>query len=421
MAILCDVKNLCGGCDYTDISYKEELAIKENQIKDLFKLHINENLDEIGFENLISTGIEKEYRNKMEFSFGDTTKGGPLTLGLHQKNFFYNILSSKNCELIDDKIKEIIKTTEDFFNEKEISYYNKKNHTGYLRHLVVRKSFYESSYMINLVTTSNNVGMNEKNVGESKNVGEASCFPNANVGEASCFLYDYVSLITNLFSDKLKINILHTTNDNVADKVACDKIETLYGKDYIYEEVLGLKFKITPFSFFFFFTKGAEILYDKIREFAKSLNKELNIIYDLFCGTGTIAQILSPLAKKVYGVEIIKEAIDSAKENAKLNNLSNVFFKAEDINVLMKNNDFLNEKPDLIVLDPPRSGVMQKTLEKVLEFGACDIIYVSCKIESFIRDYAMFKSRGYKVKKVCPVDMFARTKHVETVVLLSKS
>ena len=395
MAILCDVKNLCGGCDYTDISYKEELAIKENQIKDLFKLHINENLDEIGFENLISTGIEKEYRNKMEFSFGDATKGGPLTLGLHQKNFFYNILSSKNCELIDDKIKEIIKVTEDFFNEKKISYYNKKNHTGYLRHLVVRKSFYESSYMINIVTTSDNVGVSLR--------------------------ARYVDAIISLFPDKFKINILHTTNDNVADKVACDKIETLYGKDYIYEEVLGLKFKITPFSFFQTNTKGAELLYDKIREFAKSLNKELNIIYDLFCGTGTIAQILSPLAKKVYGVEIIKEAIDSAKENAKLNNLSNVFFKAEDINLLMKNNDFLNEKPDLIVLDPPRSGVVQKTLEKVLEFGACDIIYVSCKIESFIRDYAMFKSRGYKVKKVCPVDMFARTKHVETVVLLSKS
>ena len=398
---LCDVKNLCGGCDYTDISYEAELQEKENKIKDLFKLHINENLDEIGFENIISTGECTEYRNKMEFSFGDMTKGGPLTLGLHQKKFFYNILSSRNCELIDDNIRNIVKTTEDFFNNNGISYYHKRNHTGYLRHLVVRKSFYENSYMVNLVTTSDDVGVSS---------------PQAHNRERA----RYVDVITSLFADKTKINILHTTNNNVADKVDCEKLEILYGKDYIYEEVLGLKFKITPFSFFQTNTKGAEILYNKVREYAKIINKDINVIYDLFCGTGTIAQILSPLAKKVYGVEIIKEAVESARDNAKLNNLSNVYFKAEDINLLMKNNDFLNELPDLIVLDPPRNGVEQKTLEKVLEFGASRIIYVSCKIESFIRDYAMLKSRGYKVKKFCPVDMFPRTKHVETVVFLSK-
>lgn len=391
---ICDVKNLCGGCDYIDISYEEELQEKENKIKDLFKLHINENLEEIGFENIISTGECNEYRNKMEFSFGDMTKGGPLTLGLHQKKFFYNILSSRNCELIDENIRKIVKTTEDFFNENNISYYHKKNHTGYLRHLVVRKSFYENSYMVNLVTTTQDEGVSVR--------------------------ARYVETITSLFSDKSKINILHTINNNVADKVDCEELKVLYGKDYIYEEVLGLKFKITPFSFFQTNTNGAKILYDKVREYAKIINNDINIIYDLFCGTGTIAQILSPLANKVYGVEIIKEAVESARDNAKLNNLSNVYFKAEDINLLMKNNDFLYEKPDLIVLDPPRNGVEQKTLEKVLEFGADNIIYVSCKIESFIRDYEMLKSRGYRVKKFCPVDMFPRTKHVETVVFLRK-
>ena len=405
---ICDVKNLCGGCDYTDISYEEELQEKENKIKDLFKLHINENLDDIGFENIISTGECNEYRNKMEFSFGDMTKGGPLTLGLHQKKFFYNILSSRNCELIDENIRKIVKTTEEFFNENNISYYHKRNHTGYLRHLVVRKSFYENSYMVNLVTTSEDVGG-----GDSVGVGLSE-------GAPSGVRARYVDAITSLFSDKSKINILHTINNNVADKVDCERLDILYGKDYIYEEVLGLKFKITPFSFFQTNTNGAKILYDKVREYAKIINKDINVIYDLFCGTGTIAQILSPLAKKVYGVEIIKEAVESAMDNAKLNNLSNVYFKAEDINVLMKNNDFLYEKPDLIVLDPPRNGVEQKTLEKVLEFGANNIIYVSCKIESFIRDYEMLKSRGYRVKKFCPVDMFPRTKHVETVVFLSK-
>ena len=209
--------------------------------------------------------------------------------------------------------------------------------------------------------------------------------------------------------------ILHTVNDSLADAVINEGTKVLYGKDYIYEELLGLKFKITPFSFFQTNSLGAEVLYTKTREFVGEIDDQ--IVFDLYSGTGTIAQILAPVAKKVVGVEIIEEAVVAARENARLNGLDNCEFIAGDV---LKVIDDIKDKPDMIVLDPPRDGIHPKAIDKIIDFGVNKIVYVSCKPTSLARDIEIFEARGYKVKKVCCVDMFPGTGHVETVVLLSK-
>ena len=209
--------------------------------------------------------------------------------------------------------------------------------------------------------------------------------------------------------------LLHIINDSVADVVKSDKTEILYGQDYFYEELLGLKFKISTFSFFQTNSLGAEVLYSTAREFIGEIKDKL--IFDLYSGTGTIAQILAPVAKKVIGVEIVEEAVEAAKENAKLNNLDNCEFIAGDV---LKVIDEIEEKPDLIVLDPPRDGIHPKALPKIIDYAVDRIVYISCKPSSLARDLVMLQERGYKVEKVWCVDMFPGTHHVETCVLLSR-
>ena len=213
--------------------------------------------------------------------------------------------------------------------------------------------------------------------------------------------------------------ILHTKNDSVADTIKNEGTDILFGQDFFYEELLGLKFKITPFSFFQTNSLGAEVLYQTAREFiGDALDDEANqTVFDLYSGTGTIAQILSPVAKKVIGVEIVEEAVVAARENAALNGLTNCEFIAGDV---LKVIDTIGEKPDYIVLDPPRDGIHPKALEKIIRYNVPQMVYISCKPTSLARDLEVLQARGYQVKKVQCVDMFPATGNVETVVLLSK-
>ena len=212
----------------------------------------------------------------------------------------------------------------------------------------------------------------------------------------------------------------------MADIVTNEGTDVLYGQDFFYEELLGLRFKITPFSFFQTNSLGAEVLYQTAREFIgdalpsgtdADIAEHGKIVFDLYSGTGTIAQMLSPVAKKVIGVEIIEEAVEAAKENVQLNGLHNCEFIAGDV---LKVIDSIEEKPDYIVLDPPRDGINPKALEKIIRYNVPQMVYISCKPTSLARDLEVLQARGYEVKKVCCVDMFPSTFHVETVVLLSK-
>ena len=209
--------------------------------------------------------------------------------------------------------------------------------------------------------------------------------------------------------------ILHTSNDSLADVIANDGTELLYGRDFFQERILGLDFRISPFSFFQTNSLGAEVLYETARSFIGDTRDK--VIFDLYSGTGTIAQILAPVAEKVVGIEIVPEAVEAARQNAQANRLDNCTFLAGDV---LKVLDTVEEKPDLIVLDPPRDGIHPKALTKIMKYGVERLVYISCKPTSLVRDLEALQAGGYRLEKSCVVDMFPGTGHVETIVLMSK-
>ena len=322
----------------------------------------------------------------MEFSFGDEDKDGPLALGMHKRGSFHDIVNVTECKIVDEDFRRIIKAVLEFATDTGLPYYHRMRHTGFFRHLLVRKAVRTGEILIDLVTTSE-----------------------AQLDEARL-----VEKLTGLSYDGKLAGILHTTNNSLADVVKDEGTKILYGQDYFYEELLGLKFKITPFSCFQTNSLGAEVLYETARSYIGETKDK--VIFDLYSGTGTIAQILAPVAKKVVGVEIVEEAVEAAKENAALNGLDNCTFWAGDV---LKVIDDLGEVPDLIVLDPPRDGVHPKALEKIIDFGVERMVYIACKPTSLARDLELLQGRGYQVERIGCVDLFPSTYHVETVVLLS--
>ena len=212
--------------------------------------------------------------------------------------------------------------------------------------------------------------------------------------------------------------ILHVRNDAVADVVRSDETRILYGQDFFFEELLGLRFKVSVFSFFQTNSLGAEVLYQTAREYIGDLIGEQagQTVFDLYSGTGTIAQLMAPVAKKVIGVEIVEEAVEAARKNAELNGLHNCEFIAGDVLEVI---DTIEEQPDLIILDPPRDGTHPKALHKIIRYGVAHILYISCKPTSLVRDLEVFLESGYVVEKAVAVDQFPWTANVETVCLLS--
>ena len=376
----------CGGCTYQNLPYEEQLAMKESQIKKMMDEAVN---GKYVWEGVKPSPVKQAYRNKMEFSFGDEYKDGPIALGMHKRGSFHDIVNVTDCQIVDEDYRKILDCTLEAARESGLLYYHRMRHTGYFRHLLVRKAVKTEEILVDLVTTTET--------------------------DAQAFLDTWVKKLLELELDGKMAGILHTKNDSVADVVKDEGTEVLYGQDYFYEELLGLKFKITPFSFFQTNSLGAEVLYETAREYIGDINEK--VIFDLYSGTGTIAQILAPVAKKVVGVEIVEEAVEAAKENAALNDLDNCTFWAGDV---LKVIDELGEVPDLIMLDPPRDGVNPKALMKILNFGVDRLVYIACKPTSLARDLEMIQGRGYKVEKISCVDLFPNTYHVETVAVLSR-
>ena len=399
----------CGGCTYLSLPYEEQLKIKESQVRGMMEEAIGDKC-EYEWLGIKGSPVQAEYRNKMEFSFGDAFKGGPLALGQHKRGSFYDILTVTECQIVDEDFRAILKATVEFFSEKEVSFFHKLNHVGYLRHLLVRKAVKTQEILVDLVTSTQYDTLLAGGIfGEACN----------GISEEELLTQWKEVLCALPLKGQLK-GVLRTKNDSLADVVQNDGTEILYGQDYFYEELLGLKFKISPFSFFQTNSLGAEVLYETAREFILSGNQDLlreKTVYDLYSGTGTIAQMLAPVAKEVVGVEIIEEAVEAAKENAALNGLNNCKFLAGDV---LKVLDTIEEKPDYIVLDPPRDGIHPKAIEKIINYGVDNMIYISCKPTSLARDLEIFIARGYEVKQICCVDMFPNTVHVETIALLSR-
>lgn len=422
----------CGGCSYQTIPYEKQLELKKNQVLDL--LHpVCDGISDFVFDGILSSPKQWEYRNKMEFSFGDEVKDGPLTLGLHKKGSFYDILHVSGCRIVHPDFTKILDGVRDYCAENNLPYYHKNSHEGILRHLLVRRAESTGELLAALVTSSQ--------------------YDDAAMEK---HLQNLSDMLLKLPLEGAVTGFLHIVNDSLGDVVKSDETHIIYGKDWFMENVLGLQFRITPFSFFQTNTKGAEVLYQRARDYVLSgaagessgdvaqsvetgeladnsgqsgeigessddsvLKSGLSgkTVFDLYSGTGTIAQILAPVAGHVIGVEIVEEAVEAAKENAALNGLTNCDFIAGDV---LKVIDEIKEKPDYIVLDPPRDGIHPKALQKIIDYGVPEIVYISCKPTSLARDLVALQESGYRVKRVSCVDMFCSTVHVETVCLLSK-
>lgn len=382
----CPHFGVCGGCAYQTISYEKQLALKEGQVKTLLDSVLDAST--YTWDGIKGSPVLTGYRNKMEFSFGDEYKDGPLALGMHKKGSFHDIVTVESCRITSGDYNRILRAVLDFYTEKQVPFYKKMQHIGILRHLVIRQAACSKDILVNLVTTT----------------------------QGEVYLDELQEKLLALPLEGKIVGILHTSNDSLSDAVIPEKVLVLYGQDYIYEEILGLKFKISPFSFFQTNSKGAEVLYETARSYVGETKDK--VIFDLYSGTGTIAQMLAPVAKKVIGVEIIEEAVEAAKENAALNGLSNCEFIAGDV---LKVLDEIEEKPDIIVLDPPRDGCNPKALDKIIAYGVEEMVYISCKPTSLVRDLEVLKHRGYEVKRACAVDQFVGTLHVESVVLLSRT
>lgn len=382
---VCSLFPACGGCMYQTMSYEAQLEMKAGQVKEVLDAAVKGHAYQ--YEGIMASPKEFAYRNKMEFSFGDAYKGGPLSLGLHKKGSTYDILTASDCALVHEDLTRILMCVLEYFQALGASYYKKMQHEGYLRHLLLRRGDKTGEILVNLVTTTQEE-------------------------------YDLQPFIEQLGALQLEgkiVGILHILNDSLSDVVQSDETRLLYGQDYFYEKLLEMEFKITPFSFFQPNSCGAEVLYRKVREYIGDVRD--CTVFDLFSGTGTIAQILAPVAKQVIGVEIVEEAVEAARENAAKNGLQNCRFLAGDVFQVL---DEIEEKPDVIILDPPRDGIHPKALPKILDYQVEKIVYISCKVTSLARDLEMIQGRGYEVVKCVAVDQFCETVHVECAVLMSR-
>ena len=403
----CSLFGLCGGCTYLSLPYEEQLKVKEEQVKRLLDRVLNKQEEAWTFEGIKGSPKAYEYRNKMEFSFGDEYKDGPLALGMHKRGSFYDIVTVGDCEIVDADYRLILQTVRDYFARAKVSFFHRMSHEGYLRHLLVRKASRTGEILVALVTTSQDPWQGEMAV-------EGSL-------DADALITGFKDLLLSLEQDGKLVGkfagILHITNDSIADVVQSDRTELLYGQEYFYEELLGLKFKISTFSFFQTNSYSAEVLYQTARDYVGDLGGSDKTVFDLYSGTGTIAQLMAPAAGKVIGVEIVEEAVEAAKKNAAANGLDNCEFIAGDV---LKVLDEVEEKPDMIILDPPRDGIHPKALPKIIAYGVDHIVYISCKPTSLVRDLEVFLENSYRVDKAVAVDQFPWTANVETVVLLSK-
>jgi len=373
----------CGGCISQQVPLDLQRKFKEEEVMKLFtqnNLSMGEYLGLTGDEN------QYEYRNKMEYTFGDEVKGGELNLGMHLKGMMNSVVNTTECMLIHDDFRKIHEYTISYFREKELPYYRVMKQEGYLRNFILRRGINTKEIMVNLVTTT----------------------------QIDFNLDEFRDGLAALELDYTLVSILHTESDSLSDAVVPEKLNILYGRDYIYEKIHGLTFKISPFSFFQTNTKGAEVLYSEVKNL---IGEKKNEIFDLYCGTGTIGQIVAEKADKVTGVEIIEEAVVAANENALINELYHVNFIAGDVKDVIAS---LEGSPELIILDPPRSGVHPKALEYVKDFNAKEILYVSCNPKTLVIDLKYLIEQGYCVMKSKIVDLFPNTPHVETVVLLER-
>lgn len=393
----CSHFGVCGGCKWQNMQYEKQLYYKNNEVYNHLKRIGKIELPD--FEPILGSEKQFYYRNKMEFSFSDSrwlteneiqqeaTFTNRNALGFHIPKMWDKILDIEHCYLQEDPSNAIRNSIKTFANEHEIPFYNARNQSGVLRALMIRTSS-TGEIMVLLQFFK-----------EEKNMREA--------------LLNHIKITFPSIT-----SLLYVINEKGNDTLYDQEIKLFHGRDYILEEMEGLHFSVNAKSFYQTNSEQAYELYKITRDFAGLTGNE--IVYDLYTGTGTIAQFVSKKAKKVVGVEAVPEAISEAKENAKRNNIDNCSFFVGDMKVIFTDTFIQqNGKPDVIITDPPRDGMHADVVQQLLKVAPEKIVYVSCNSATQARDLAILDAL-YKVTRVRPVDMFPQTHHVENVVLLEK-
>lgn len=387
-ASFCEHFEKCGGCMLQTFNYENQLKVKLDMVKNLFhEAHMMHKI-----ETIIPSPEHFEYRNKMEFSFGDEFKDGPLTLGMHKKGHHHDVVDVPCCHLMDEDYRIVLREILAYAKAKGLLKYNKRSNEGFLRHLVVRKAKATGEIMIALSATTQ------------------PCDAEGNAFDQE----DFKKLILSLPLTGKVESLLYVKNDGLGDVVA-GEICILHGRDYIVEKLFDLTFKVTLYSFFQTNTYGAEKLYQTALDQIPEIDGK--VCFDLFSGTGTIGQIMAKRAKKVVSIEWVEDAVVAARENAALNGITNCEFICGDVFEKLSE---VTEKPEVIVVDPPRSGMGEKTTRAVAAYGIPEIIYVSCNPSTLLDDLLVFGSCGYTTDEITLVDMFPWTGGVECVVKLQK-
>ena len=396
VAPFCIHFGICGGCKWQMLPYQKQLEYKQQEAADAFK-RIGK-LTEIVMLPIIGSENTIRYRNKLEFTFSnkkfltpqqleelqdDAWPGGAL--GYHVPRLYDKIIDIYECWLMDDVNNTARNLLRDFSVANEYSYYDIKEHKGWLRNIIIRNST-TGELMINLV-----FGYDDKTERE----------------KICNHLLEKIPSITTL---------LYTINSKWNDTIYDIDTKIVSGKGYIIEKLGDFNFKISPKSFFQTNSKQAEQLYNVVKDFAALNGNE--IVYDLYCGTGSIGIYLSNGTKKIIGVDVIEDAIKDAKENADINNLNHASFFCGDV-IEICNDEFFSShgRPDVVIVDPPRAGLHAKLVQKIIEIAPKKIIYVSCNVATQARDLQLL-SEKFKVEKLQPVDMFPHTHHIECVALL---
>ena len=387
--------NFCGGCSFQNFEYNQQLKYKEIQINDLFNKIGN--FSKTNISNIIPAKETYHYRNKMDFTFSNKrwlikndTMEKPLdfALGLHISGRYDKILDIDNCLIQDTYINDILKEVKSWGQKNQLPPYDLRKHEGFLRHIVFKKTNYLDSIMINLITTNFHQQL----------------------------MSDFSNMIKKKFT-KVK-SIINTINTKKAAIATGEEQHLIFGKEIIIEKIDSFQFQISADSFFQTNSLQAQTLYAIIKKECHLSGKE--IVYDMFCGTGTIGIYIAKNAKKVFGFELIESAIKDAKNNAKRNKIQNVEFYCVDITkeigsyILSKK----IEPPDIIILDPPRAGLTQKIISALIQLKPNKIIYTSCNPATAARDINIFCDNSYKLKIIHPVDMFPHTPHIEIVSVL---
>ena len=377
----CNTYEKCGGCNLRHICYEETLNMKRNSVQSL----VNKTLsNKLNVKNTIGMENPYYYRNKAQYPVG-IDKNGKSIIGVFA-NRTHNIIPIDNCKIQDKNSEEIAKFIIDFINKNNISVYNEKTCKGLFRHLVIKVGKRTNEVMCILVINGDNFEEEEKLVEELKQ---------------------------NFSNIKTIVKNINKKNTNV---ILGEKNITLYGSGYIEDKLGDYTFKISPMSFYQINPIQTEKLYNLAIKMANLTGNET--ILDLYCGIGTIGIFASKYVKKVYGIEIVEQAVEDAKENARINNITNADFFAGDVEVVLE--DLLknrNIKPDVVFVDPPRKGLDNVTINNILKVLPNKIVYISCNPATLIRDLKLLEDK-YELLEIQPVDMFPFTSHVECVTVL---